>query len=151
MKLHVKISDALEKTHGRTVIESRSDADISNGMNTQFAFGPALAYRMTSQDGDGSTIQTRTPTSAHPTRHTVNCRIIVCFARVYRVGVWFRFVGSALLLAVIACIVLSFEAMPCLPWVCFFSRVTHGKCMSPGDVGLSRNRPRKAMTDRTEI
>ena len=46
----------------------------------------------------------------------------VCFARVYRVGVWFGFVRSALLLAVVACIVLSFEAMPCL---CCFFRVTH--------------------------
>ena len=34
------------------------------------------------------------------------------FARVCRVGVWFGFVLSALLLAVVACIVMSFGAMP---------------------------------------
>ena len=35
------------------------------------------------------------------------------FARVYRgVGVWFGFGRSAQLLAVVTCIVLSFEAMP---------------------------------------
>ena len=50
------------------------------------------------------------------------CRIIVSFARLCRVGVWFGFVRSALLLAVVACIVLSFEAMPGL---CCFLRVTH--------------------------
>ena len=43
-------------------------------------------------------------------------------ARVCRVGVWFRFVRSALLLAAVTCIVLSFEAMPGL---CCVLRVTH--------------------------
>ena len=47
------------------------------------------------------------------------------FARVYRVGVWFGFARSALLLAVAACIVLSFEAMPGL---CCFLRVTLCPC-----------------------
>ena len=40
---------------------------------------------------------------------------------VYRVGVWFGFVMSALHLAVVTCTVLSFEAMPDL---CCFLRVT---------------------------
>ena len=31
------------------------------------------------------------------------CRIVVSFARVYRVGVWFGFVRVALLLAIILC------------------------------------------------
>ena len=44
------------------------------------------------------------------------------FSRVCRVGVWFSFVGSALLLAVGTCVVLSFEAMPGL---CYFLRVIH--------------------------
>ena len=44
------------------------------------------------------------------------------FARVNRVRVWSGFVRSALLLAVVACIVLSFEAMPGL---CCFLRVPH--------------------------
>ena len=48
-------------------------------------------------------------------------RIIVSFARLYRVGVWFGFVRSALLLADVTCIILSFEAMPGL---CCFLRVT---------------------------
>ena len=48
-------------------------------------------------------------------------RIILSFARVCRIGVWFGFVRSALLLAVGTCIVLSFEAMPGL---CCFHRVT---------------------------
>ena len=43
------------------------------------------------------------------------------FARVYCVGVWFGFVRSALLLAVVTYIVLSFEAML---GVCCFLRVT---------------------------
>ena len=43
------------------------------------------------------------------------------FARAYRVGVWFHFVWSALLLTVVAYVVLSFEAMPGL---CCFLRVT---------------------------
>ena len=38
----------------------------------------------------------------------------MCLARVYRVGFWFGFIRSALLLAVVACNVLSIEAMPCL-------------------------------------
>ena len=49
------------------------------------------------------------------------CRIVFLFARVCRVGVWFSFVRSALLLAVGTCIVLSFEAMPGL---CCFLCVT---------------------------
>ena len=49
------------------------------------------------------------------------CRIILSFARVCRVGVWFDFGETALLLAVGTCIVLSFEAMPGL---CCFLRVT---------------------------
>ena len=48
-------------------------------------------------------------------------RNIVCSVSVYRIGVWFDFVRSALLLAVVACILLSFEVMPCL---CCFLRVT---------------------------
>ena len=48
------------------------------------------------------------------------CRIIVSFARVRRIGVWFGFVRSALLHAVAACIVLSFGAMPGL---CCFLRL----------------------------
>ena len=50
------------------------------------------------------------------------CRIIVSFVGVYRVAVWFRFVRSALLLAVVTCIVLTFEVMPGL---CCFLRATH--------------------------
>ena len=49
------------------------------------------------------------------------CRIVVSFAMVYHVEVWFRFVRSALLHAVVTCVVLLFGAMPgpcCL-------RVTH--------------------------
>ena len=51
------------------------------------------------------------------------CRTIISFARVYRVGVWFRFVRSALLLAVVTYVVLLFEVMPGL---CCFVCVTHG-------------------------
>ena len=51
-----------------------------------------------------------------------NCRIILSFARVCRIGVWFGFVGSALLLAVGTCVALSCEAMRGL---CSFLRVTH--------------------------
>ena len=40
------------------------------------------------------------------------CRIILSLAQVCRIGVWFGFVGSALLLAVGTCVILSFEAMP---------------------------------------
>ena len=58
------------------------------------------------------------------------CRIILSFARVCRVGVWFGFVGSALLLAVGTCVVLSFEAMPGL---CCFLRVTQDGCTKQGD------------------
>ena len=50
------------------------------------------------------------------------CRILLSFARVCRVGAWFGFVGSALLLAVGTCVGLSFEAMPGL---CCFLRVTY--------------------------
>ena len=51
------------------------------------------------------------------------------FAWVCRFGVWFGIVGSALLLAVGTCVVLSFEAMPGL---CCFLRVTSpGICMRP--------------------
>ena len=49
-------------------------------------------------------------------------RSILSFARVCRIGAWFGFVRSALLLAVGTCCVLSFEAMPGL---CCFLRVTH--------------------------
>ena len=55
------------------------------------------------------------------------------FARVYCVTVWFGFVRSALLLAVVACIVLSFEAMPglcCWPMLlspCNTRPGTHGQ------------------------
>ena len=49
------------------------------------------------------------------------CRIIVSFARVCRVGVWFGLIRSALLLVVVTCGVLLFEAMPGL---CCFLRVT---------------------------
>ena len=49
------------------------------------------------------------------------CRIILSLAQVCRIGVWFGFVGSALLLAVGTCVILSFEAMPGL---CCFLRVT---------------------------
>ena len=44
-----------------------------------------------------------------------------------RVGVWFGFVGSALLLEVGTCVVLSFEAMPDL---CCFLRVTQDMAQS---------------------
>ena len=44
------------------------------------------------------------------------------FARGCRVGVWFGFVGAALLPAVGACVVLAFGAMP---GRCCFLRVTH--------------------------
>ena len=51
-------------------------------------------------------------------------RIILSSARVCRIGEWFGFVRSALLLAVVGtCVVLSFEAMPGL---CCLLRVTHG-------------------------
>ena len=43
------------------------------------------------------------------------------FARGCRVGVWFGFVGAALLLAVGTCVVLAFVAMP---GRCCFLRVT---------------------------
>ena len=49
------------------------------------------------------------------------------FARVCRVGGWFRFVRFALLVAVGTCIVWSFEAMPGL---CRFLRVTKGQARS---------------------
>ena len=52
------------------------------------------------------------------------CRIILSFARVCRVGVWFGFVMSALLLAVDTFAVLSFEAMP---GPCSFLHVTFPK------------------------
>ena len=56
-------------------------------------------------------------------KHTVeHCHGTLSFARVYRVGVWFRVVRSALLLAIVTCMVLPFEAMP---GRCFFLRVTH--------------------------
>ena len=42
------------------------------------------------------------------------CRIVLSFARVCRAGVWFGFVGSALLLAVGACIVVRGDAWPLL-------------------------------------
>ena len=60
------------------------------------------------------------------------CRrsIILSFARVCRVGVCFGFVGSALLLAVGTCVVVSFEAMPGL--CCY---VTHAYVASMhGDI-----------------
>ena len=50
---------------------------------------------------------------------------LLCLWRGCIVGVWFVFVRSALLLAVVTCIVLSFGAMPCLG--CFL-RVTHWQC-----------------------
>ena len=49
------------------------------------------------------------------------CKIILSFVRVCRVGVWFHFVWSALLLAVGTCAVLLFGALPGLS--CFL-RVT---------------------------
>ena len=45
------------------------------------------------------------------------------FARVYRVGVWFGFVRSALLLAVVTCIVLS-HALYCRSGQCLAYLVT---------------------------
>ena len=49
------------------------------------------------------------------------CRIILPFARECRLGVWFGFVGAALLPAVGTCVVLAFGAMP---GRCCFLRVT---------------------------
>ena len=50
------------------------------------------------------------------------CRISLPFARECRLGVWFGFVGAALLPAVGTCVVLAFGAMP---GRCCFLRVTH--------------------------
>ena len=50
------------------------------------------------------------------------CRSSLPFARGCRVGVWFGFVGAALLPAVGKCVVLAFGAMP---GRCCFLRVTH--------------------------
>ena len=47
----------------------------------------------------------------HPCMHSV-CRSSLPFARECRLGVWFGFVGAALLPAVGACVVLAFGAMP---------------------------------------
>ena len=51
------------------------------------------------------------------------CRSILPFARGCRVGVWFGFVGAALLPAVGTCVVLAFRAVTA--WCCFL-RVTPG-------------------------
>ena len=50
------------------------------------------------------------------------------FARVCRLGVWFGFVRSALLLAVGTCTVLSFEAMPGLCCVLRVTPAAKGDC-----------------------
>ena len=50
------------------------------------------------------------------------CRSSLPFARECRLGVWFGFVGAALLPAVGTCVVLAFGAMP---GRCCFLRVTH--------------------------
>ena len=58
------------------------------------------------------------------------CMVILSFVRVCRytcIGVWFGFVGSALLLEVGTCVVLSFEAMLDL---CCFLRVTQDMAQS---------------------
>ena len=54
------------------------------------------------------------------------CRIILSFAWECRIGVWFGFDRSALLLAVGACVVLSFEAMPGL--CCFLRFLRNTSC-----------------------
>ena len=61
--------------------------------------------------------------------HGITLARILSFARVCRVGVWFGFVRSALLLAFGTCVVLSFEAMSGL---CCFRRVTLARihCMN---------------------
>ena len=55
------------------------------------------------------------------------CRTNVSFARVYRVGVWFGFVRSALLLAVVLCWVDRCFYSWALPGLLFFLRVTPSK------------------------
>ena len=60
------------------------------------------------------------------------CRIIVSFARVCRVGVWFGFVRSALLLAVGACsIVVRGDAWPLLLSPCNTHTHTHPRQLCP--------------------
>ena len=60
------------------------------------------------------------------------------FVRVCRVGVWFGFVGSALPLAVVTCIVYSFEAMPGL---CCFLCVTQCSYTQLHDLIPAAGRP----------
>ena len=57
----------------------------------------------------------------HAARGVTICRSSLPFARVCRVGVWFGFVGAALLPAVGTFVVLAFGAMP---GRCCFLRVT---------------------------
>ena len=58
------------------------------------------------------------------------CSIIVSFARVYRVGVWLGFVGSALLLAVVLCWVdCRFDSWMLLGLLCFL-------CVTPAMMWL---------------
>ena len=56
------------------------------------------------------------------------CGSILPFARGCRVGVWFGFVGAALLPAVGTCVVLAFGAVP---GRCCFLRVTQTLCNQP--------------------
>ena len=59
------------------------------------------------------------------------CRIIVSFARVYRVGVWLGFVRSSLLLAVDLCWVdCCFDSWVLLGLLCFL-RVTQSQPKNP--------------------
>ena len=99
------------------------------------AFSKKILLDTTPELAANSAISLRRAKAAGPARPNVSwlsgtSRIIVYFARVYRVRAWFGFVRSALLLAVVKCIVLSCQAMPCL---CCFLRVTSKPMHLPSD------------------
>ena len=71
------------------------------------------------------------------------CTSILPFARGCRVGVWYGFVGAALLPAVGTCVVLAFGAMP---GRCCFPRVTLNHCiMTATDMSIESSFLRSAL------